>query len=722
MAGTFTLTGRFKHNDGVTPWVNSTIRYASSPYPDTTDDTVYYSQDTIVTDANGSFSITLVTETSLFYIMTSDDNLFTPNPFTFAAPAAGSTRDVTDLVVFDPSTITSSIATAAAASAAAAAASAASVNREAANGVAGLDANGLPIRSVPIWRASTAVASGATWMLTDGTLSKSNSARTTRATFDATEQTFWTPVATSTGTMEQLALDALNTTTRAPAGDATSALNTFLALTTPGIKRLVGAFTISGSVTVPANTFVDASSATITTSLTTTSSILLGANSTWRGGSITGPSSWDGTNTSATMTFAMMWATGDNVTVDDVNLTNVYKTGIGSVDHNGLTVTDCHIIGNYPSGSWTGVETNHFGIFHDPTAAGVDLIATGNLIESCVQGTFFANYGVGVGESATITGNDYKLCWNHGVYAYGSGYTVSANTFHRCQTPIALSGSYHSVTGNTLFTGTTGGTDQRDYTGISMRDSIGCAVVGNVIRGNAPTGGVIIDVRALDGTVVRDNVVADNTIDVVGGTSMGIRVGASATTCENNDVHDNNIRTIAVVNLGSITVASTSTGIGNKVHDNTVVMLGNSHGIFISQQDGAIVHDNHVRLEFDSGSAITIGGVAISTATNTYIHGNEFRVSASWGTNISFRAVYETTAATNSRIENNSYQLNPTKLTAAVPIVIITSGVALVNEFGTGAPALAAAAGSQWRRTDGGASTTLYVKETASSSTTWRAV
>jgi hypothetical protein len=131
MAGTFTLTGRFKHNDGVTPWVNSTIRYASSPYPDTTDDTVYYSQDTIVTDANGSFSITLVTETSLFYIMTSDDNLFTPNPFTFAAPAAGSTRDVTDLAVFDPSTITSSIATAAAASAAAAAASAASVNREA---------------------------------------------------------------------------------------------------------------------------------------------------------------------------------------------------------------------------------------------------------------------------------------------------------------------------------------------------------------------------------------------------------------------------------------------------------------------------------------------------------------------------------------------------------------------------------------------------------------
>jgi hypothetical protein len=206
MAGTFTLTGRFKHNDGVTPWVNSTIHYASSPYPDTTDDTVYYSQDTIVTDANGSFSITLVTETSLFYVMTSDDNLFTPNPFTFAAPTAGSTRDVTDLAVFDPSTITSSIATAAAASAAAAAASAASVNREAANGVAGLDANGLPIRALPIWRALTAVATGATWLSPDGSLIKRITGGTTRATYDATEIALWKTVSTTTGTTEQTSL------------------------------------------------------------------------------------------------------------------------------------------------------------------------------------------------------------------------------------------------------------------------------------------------------------------------------------------------------------------------------------------------------------------------------------------------------------------------------------------------------------------------------------
>jgi hypothetical protein len=194
MAGTFTLTGRFKHNDGVTPWVNSTIHYASSPYPDTTDDTVYYSQDTIVTDANGSFSITLVTETSLFYIMTSDDNLFTPNPFTFAAPAAGTTKDVTDLAVFDPSTITSSIATAAAASAAAAAASAASVNREGTSGVAGLDAAGLPIRSVPLWRASTVFATGQTVQAPNsGALLRRTTGGTSRASFDATEQALWFP-------------------------------------------------------------------------------------------------------------------------------------------------------------------------------------------------------------------------------------------------------------------------------------------------------------------------------------------------------------------------------------------------------------------------------------------------------------------------------------------------------------------------------------------------
>lgn len=575
------------------------------------------------------------------------------------------------------------------------------------------------------WQATTAYVSAQTVQAPDGSLIKATASRTSRASFDATEQTFWTPVSTTAGTLEQLALDANYTTMRAPAGDATAALNTFLAATTvPGPKRLVGAFTISGSVTVPAGVYVDATGAAITTSLTTTSSIILGAGSTWKGGSITGPASWDGTNTAAAMVFAMMWVNGNNVVIDDVDLTNIYKVGIGIKDHDDVTVTGCHMIGNYPSGSWTGVETNHYAINSDPDAAGANLVITGNTIESCVQGVFIGNFGAGVGIGAAITGNLFEGCWNHGVYGYGNAYSVAGNSFNQCQIPIALSGNYHSVVGNSIYTPVSGGTDQRDITGISMRDSIGCSVVGNTIKGNAANATNIISFSAVDGVIVRDNVCADNIVDITGtNTSNGIAIGTGATTCDNNDVHDNDVRVIGRANLGSIICSPSATGIGNKIHHNTIVITGNSSGIFLTNNDGAMIDHNHIRVEFDSGSAITIGGVTTSTnTTRTKISHNEFRVSSAWGTNITFRAIQELTGSTSGRYTNNEYLLDPTKLAVGVTILTLSGSNALVNEALAGAPALLAAPGSMVRRTDGGASTTLYVKETASTSTTWRAV
>lgn len=60
------------------------------------------------------------------------------------------------------------------------------------------------------WQPTTAYVAGQTVQAPDGSLIKSNSARTSRASFDATEQTFWTPVATSAGTLEQLAQQTAN--------------------------------------------------------------------------------------------------------------------------------------------------------------------------------------------------------------------------------------------------------------------------------------------------------------------------------------------------------------------------------------------------------------------------------------------------------------------------------------------------------------------------------
>lgn len=56
------------------------------------------------------------------------------------------------------------------------------------------------------WQATTSYVSGQTVQAPDGSLIKSTTARTSRSTFDATEQTFWTPVSTTSGTLEQVAL------------------------------------------------------------------------------------------------------------------------------------------------------------------------------------------------------------------------------------------------------------------------------------------------------------------------------------------------------------------------------------------------------------------------------------------------------------------------------------------------------------------------------------
>lgn len=463
--------------------------------------------------------------------------------------------------------------------------------------------------------------------------------------------------------------------------------------------------------------------ATINNTVATTSAVILNAGSKLVGGTITSPATWDGTNTGTAFTYAVVYITGAGVQVEGVTLTNVPKVGIGIKDTDQVTIRGCHIVGNYPVGQWTGVETNHFGINSDPSTNGTDLIVADNIIESCVQGVFIGNFGTGVGESATVTGNVFKLCWNHAVYGYGSGYSVAGNAIHRCQIGIALSGSYHAVTGNTLYTGTTGGSDQRDYAGISMREAIGCTVVGNTIRGNAMTAGTIIEFVAITTTVVRDNVCADNTIDVVGGTSNAIVVGNSATTCDNNDVHDNTIRTVGRASLGTISISPSATGFGNKVHDNTIVMLGSSYGIVLTNCDGAIVHDNHIRLEFDSGSAVTLGMVVLTSCNNCNVHDNEFKVSSSWGTNVTLRAIYEVSSVTAIRYTNNVYNLNTTKLAAAVPLFVQTGGAIINEAYAVGAaPALAASPGSMIRRTDGAASSTLYIKESAASLTTWRAI
>jgi hypothetical protein len=408
-----------------------------------------------------------------------------------------------------------------------------------------------------------------------------------------------------------------------------------------------------------------------------------------------------------------------------MTLTNIPRVGIGFKNGSKGKVTGCTLTGNYPVGQWTGVETVHFGIGVDPGGGTTDglITMTGNLIESCVQGCFVGNYGTGAGRGITFTANTVNRCWNHGIYcATGSGHTVTGNTFANCQIPVVVTGKAHTVTGNAMFTNDTG--NETDVAGISVRDAEGCVVTGNTLMGDAPSASVIIDVREFTGTTCTDNIVAHNTVKVTGGSSYAIRIGGgSATTFYNNKVQGNVVRSVGRENAGVIGVVGNSgtQGYGNSVLDNDVTMLGNSNGIYITQCVDTRVAGNYIRLGFDSGGAVTLGGVFLTgAATRTQIRHNTFIVPAAWGTNVTFRAVYENSGVSvaGSIVTGNTFDLSAAKATVVMHLIQSGSG-AFIDERGTGAPSMAALIGSRWARTDGGAGTSLYVKESGTDSTGW---
>lgn len=104
MATTFTLTGTFKHQDGVTPVVGSGLNVKAAPYPDTSLKVYLTRGVNAATDANGSFSLTLESRSGLYYKIKSTARTPLFDPIVFLAPAAGATVDITSLTFYNPST------------------------------------------------------------------------------------------------------------------------------------------------------------------------------------------------------------------------------------------------------------------------------------------------------------------------------------------------------------------------------------------------------------------------------------------------------------------------------------------------------------------------------------------------------------------------------------------------------------------------------------------
>lgn len=467
------------------------------------------------------------------------------------------------------------------------------------------------------------------------------------------------------------------------------------------------------------------------------------------GGTIASPATWNGTN--VTWTYAVILASGNDFTLRNITLNNVPKVGVGLRNINNVLISDCRIYGNYPSGSWTGVETVHFGITYDPPGTTPDgnVLISDNVIRSCVQGIDIGNFGSGVGYNIAINNNAFEGCFNHGIYlGNGVGAVIGDNVFNRCQQPIVIFGPNHVVTGNMIETDGTGGNN--DQVGISARESQRCIIANNTLYGETATNSVGIALDNLSGdplpnTIIRDNIVANNQITTTnGGTATAIRVGNTTLTdtCENNLIKGNLIKVPGRTFTGLIAVSTkaSSPGRHNRIEDNIITITNNTYGIQVVNQTFCRIAGNTLKWEWDAGSSTTIYGISIEGSAETTVTKNQEIVSSAWGTNLNIRGIADQSGSDYTYCAWNEFSFDATKLTSGTAIHAlgansvkignrlsktdngINIGAVSVNG-GSGSPegAVTAGPGSLFLSTGGGAAT-LYAKSSGSGNTGWSGI
>ena len=89
---------------------------------------------------------------------------------------------------------------------------------------------GLPGPGSAAWVAGEAVTTGAVRQAPDGSYIKSTASRTTRASFDATEEGFWTATLADPTSVDGKALSASYVGVRDQAGDPITTTHTYVAL------------------------------------------------------------------------------------------------------------------------------------------------------------------------------------------------------------------------------------------------------------------------------------------------------------------------------------------------------------------------------------------------------------------------------------------------------------------------------------------------------------
>lgn len=415
-------------------------------------------------------------------------------------------------------------------------------------------------------------------------------------------------------------------------------------------------------------------------------------------GVIQSPATFDGTN--GARTYAVMWVTGEDFTLDGVRLLNIPRCGVRLENVARANIRDNIAEGNYPYASYNDATTTA-QIFLDidaPTTSGVPLAAinvTGNTISECIQGVFVGNLGAaGTEAGLTVTGNNFYRCWDHAVYGtLGEGGVVSGNAFYDCRRAIVVDGIGVAVTGNSLYSTETSNSYGQQI--INVRESNGANVSGNTLYGVD----ACIRVDAITGgdDTLENCTVADNTIIRTGYAQIGsaIRLGFDATVCRNNRIAGNNISgtnyqpTVGVIQLEMF---SGSTGSNNVIENNVIrVSMTDSGGeggrvIQAQNHDGVVIRNNVMEVVSNAASAAVVRFVYLISGLNADINDNTFRY-ATGGTNVTARGIQTSGTVTGGRAVRNRFYFTSGSLAASDPIGT-ASGIELRENQLAGATAI----------------------------------
>lgn len=441
-----------------------------------------------------------------------------------------------------------------------------------------------------------------------------------------------------------------------------------------------------------------------------------------------GPLVWNGENT--TPGYATIILNADYCTVQGTRLYNIERVGCWFKDANDCKFLDNLLIGNYPTGQWTGLETVNYGLLIDPNATNPSLgnyHVSGNTFKSTVQGILAGNYGTGQRiQGLAITGNVFEGCWNHGIYStFTTAATITGNNFNRCQVSIVISGSHNVISSNTIYTDVDVEGDEREITGIDVRDGCYNVVSNNTIKGTLPNARrVAIDVR--DVTGIEDmigNVIKSNTILITDGYGVGIRL-YGVTYTFHDTIITNNVVTIpgqqytGAIHLGT---PEAKYSYGAKIHHNVIkVLASEGYGIYANRMIGGVINSNSVQFDINAGaplSVYTVYGISMET---TLVSENVSIVTPDYGANLTVCGFREMSSATNNETRNNVNSVNTAKGATYTPIMPYTGGGLLIDQAHAGAPtSISARIGSRWCNTVGGTGTTFYVKESGTGTAGW---